>query len=188
MDRLSALICLALLGCEDSRPSGDPPSRVNAAKTTQQKGTSVESFCDVHATADKAAKLAWPALAEPAPKPATTWRWINVWATWCKPCIEEMPRLAAWKKKLGNDLVFVSVDESADEIAGFKKSHPETPDSLRLADAKSQEAWFAQLGLQGAPPIPIHVFVDPQQRVRCVRAGGVRDQDYAIIEKLLTGT
>jgi len=190
MDRLSALIALAALGaCEETKPSGDPPSRVNAAKTTQHKGATVESFCDVYAAAAKAPKLVWPALAEAPPAPAAGWRWINIWATWCKPCVEEMPRLVKWQAKLGGptklDLAFVSVDESADDITTFKKSHPDTPATLRLADSKTQEAWFTQLGLVGAPPIPIHVFVDAQQRVRCVRAGGVRDADYAIIEKLL---
>jgi hypothetical protein len=46
--------------------------------------------------------------------------------------------------------------------------------------------WFQQLGIPGdPPPIPMHVFLDSQQRVRCVRAGGVTDGDLAIIEKLL---
>jgi thiol-disulfide isomerase/thioredoxin len=189
MDRLSALIALAALGaCEDTK-TGDPPSRVNAAKTAPKQAATVESFCDVYATTANAKKHAWPALAEAPPAPAAGWRWINIWATWCKPCIEEMPRLVKWQAKLGGpsklDLAFVSVDETADAIAMFKKSHADTPATLRLADSKTQEAWFTQLGLAGAPPIPIHVFVDPQQRVRCVRAGGVRDQDYAIIEKLL---
>ncbi len=193
MDRLSALIVilgLALGACEDTKPSGDPPSRVNGAKTTQRQTATVESFCDVYATPDKAPKLAWPALAEPAPPLFNGWRWINIWATWCKPCVEEMPRLVKWQHRLGGPsklaLTFVSVDETPDDIATFAKSHADSPLTLRLADSKTQEAWFTQLGLQGAPPIPIHVFVDAQQRVRCVRAGGVRDQDFAIIEKLLS--
>jgi hypothetical protein len=56
---------------------------------------------------------------------------------------------------------------------------------LRLTDEKAQEAWFAQLGLNAGTPIPVHIFVDAKQRVRCVRAGGVRDKDLAIVEKLL---
>jgi thiol-disulfide isomerase/thioredoxin len=191
MDRLPALIVLAVLGsCEESKSSEPPPSRVNAAKTTKAQGATTDAFCDVRAGADSAKPFAWPALAEAAPPAVSTWRWINVWATWCKPCVEEMPRLAKWKPKLEAagkkiELQFVSVDESADDVATFRKAHPDTPASHRLADSKAQETWFTQLGLTGSPPIPIHVFVDPQQRVRCVRAGGVRDQDYAAVEKLL---
>lgn len=180
------MLALAMLvGCDDKAPSGDPPSRVNAAKTKVQKGATVEAFCDVYATADKAKPMTWPAMTEAAPKPSAGWRWINIWATWCKPCIEEMPRLVKWKSKL--DVMFVSVDEDGGAIETFKKSHPDSPaGTLRLADAKAGQQWFAQLGIAGdPPPIPMHVFLDPQQRVRCVRAGGVTDQDFAIIEKLI---
>jgi thiol-disulfide isomerase/thioredoxin len=199
MDRLSALT-IALLAvvdlgaCKDTGDkAGEPPaSRTNGAKTGTHQAATADAFCDLHAAADKAATLQWPALAagDTAPPAATTWRWINVWATWCKPCVEEMPRLVQWRDKLkaaGHpvDLAFLSVDESADDIAAFRKLHPDTPATVRIADGKTQEAWFAQLGLVGAPPIPIHVFVDPQNRIRCARAGGVRDQDYAVIERLL---
>ncbi len=189
------LVTLAPLGaCGEPRDtsSAPPPSRVNAAKTSAPKAATIEAFCDVHATADKAVPLRWPALAGGAAPPPVigTWRWINVWATWCKPCVEEMPRLARWRDKrkaAGQpiDLAFISVDEADADITAYRKLHPEIPDSLRTADSKAQEAWWAQLGLTGAPPIPIHVFVDPKNRIRCARAGGVRDQDFAVIERLL---
>jgi thiol-disulfide isomerase/thioredoxin len=193
MDRLSALsLAVALVGlvaCDESKSTQPPPSRVNAAKTAKTQGTTVESFCDVRPAADTAPQLAWPRLAEPAPAPATTWRWINVWATWCKPCVEEIPLLARWRDKLKGtrpfDLTFVSIDESADDLAAYKKAHPDTPPTLRIADTKVQEAWFVQLGLTAGTPIPVHIFVDARQRVRCVRAGAVREQDFAIVEKLL---
>jgi thiol-disulfide isomerase/thioredoxin len=189
MDRLPAVIAaLALVACEDP-PAGEPTSRVNAGKATAQKGATVEAFCDVYTPAAKAQPLAWPALTTAAPAPASSWRWINVWASWCKPCIEEMPRLQKWRTKLSVgrtiDLAFVSVDESEADLAAHRKDHADTPPTLRLADSKQQEAWYDQLGLK-SPTIPIHIFVDPANRVRCVRSGGVREQDYAIVEKLLS--
>jgi hypothetical protein len=59
------------------------------------------------------------------------------------------------------------------------------PDSARLADPKKQAAWFTALGLDASSPIPIHVFVSPAGHIRCVRAGGVSERDYAAIESLL---
>jgi len=192
MDRLQALIvAFALAGCDEhADKGGDPPSRVNGAKTTVGQAATTAAFCDVHATADKAALFHWPGLVEAPPVSSSGWRWINVWATWCNPCIEEMPRIQKWRSKLAAsgrsiDLAFISVDESADDITAFRKLHPGTPASARIADSKTQEAWFAQLGLTGSPPIPIHIFVDSQNRIRCARAGGVRDQDFAVVERLL---
>lgn len=42
---------------------------------------------------------------------------VNLWATWCAPCIEEMPTLAALQRRFeGQDLhvVAVSIDSDAD--------------------------------------------------------------------------
>ncbi len=193
MDRLPALNIMVagvtlVVACDERKAgSGDPPSRVNAAKTSAHKGATTESFCDVYAKPEKAVPLVWPALASgEVPAAAKTWRWINVWATWCKPCTEEIPRLTQWRDRLKVDLAFLSVDETEDEVVAHRKLHPETPASLRIANPKVQEAWVAQLGLTGSPPIPIHVFVDPANKVRCVRAGGVLASDYSMIERLLT--
>ncbi|MEJ7596775.1 MAG: TlpA disulfide reductase family protein [Kofleriaceae bacterium] len=177
---------LAVAACDKREPAGEPAGRVNGAKTEARRATTPAAFCDVHPTAIGAPAFAWPALDATAP-PATAgkWRWINVWATWCKPCLEEMPRLVRWRDKLGLDLVFVSVDESAAVIETFRKDHPATPPSLRLADPEQANTWFSQLGLEGNPPIPIHLFVDPAGKVRCARAGGVNEPDLAVIEQLL---
>jgi len=197
MDRLSALIILVLLvaACEDtSKRGGDQPSsRVNAAKTGARQAATSAAFCDVHATTDdKATTFRWPAMANGVPTPAASagWRWVNVWATWCEPCIEEMPRLLAWRDKLAAggrkvELAFVSIDESDDAVTAFRKLHPEIPASTRIADPSTGSAWFRELGLAGDPSIPIHVFVSPAGRVRCVRASGVREQDFGVVEKLL---
>lgn len=47
---------------------------------------------------------------------------LNYWATWCKPCIEEMPAMARAQELLKNDnyvFLFAS-DQSAKKIAAFR--------------------------------------------------------------------
>ena len=46
---------------------------------------------------------------------------LNFWATWCAPCVEEMPSLENLHKRMGDDLtmVAVSVDEDWDVIKKF---------------------------------------------------------------------
>lgn len=51
---------------------------------------------------------------------------VNIWATWCIPCIEEFPYIMQLKEKYGDDfeLIFVSGDfpEAKDEAKEFLKT------------------------------------------------------------------
>lgn len=50
---------------------------------------------------------------------------INVWATWCKPCIEEMPSLEAMQDQLSSDkyVLFLASNEPLEEIRRFKQRY-----------------------------------------------------------------
>jgi thiol-disulfide isomerase/thioredoxin len=195
MDRLPAVAALAFLplaalSCGKDSPA-PTPSRVEGAKVRVNTGATTAAFCDVHAADDSRPGPVLPPLDGPplAAQAPGHWRWLNVWATWCKPCVEEVPRLTRWRDKLAAaghpvDLAFVSVDDSSDDVASFRKLHPEMPDSPRLANPSKQGAFFTALGLDTASPIPIHVFVSPSGHVRCARAGAVSEQDYPAIERL----
>jgi len=190
MDRLPTLILLlALVACDKSdKQTGEPTGRVNAAKVTAKK-TDTAAFCDKQFSVETAPTFQTPELAGGgglAPS-SGKWRWVNVWATWCPPCVDELPRLVKWQKTLPFDLQIVSVDESEDDVTAYRKLHPETPESKRLAKPDAQGAWFAQFGLDATAPIPVHIFVDTSNKVRCVRAGGVREQDQAMLEALFAG-
>lgn len=50
---------------------------------------------------------------------------VNLWATWCKPCLEEMPVL----KKIADEneeipLVFLSIDKDSAELQSYLSHHP----------------------------------------------------------------
>jgi len=191
MDRLSFVVVLvaalfsSACGEEKKRARGSR-DRVNAVRAQHTEAANPEAMCDVFYPADKAPAFAWPKLAVAAPADAKTgWRWVNVWATWCKPCVEELPRLLKWRdarKKRGAsvDLQLVSADETDEEIADFRKSHAWLPAGVRMADAED----LPGCGVPGAT-LPVHVFVDPSGRVRCVRASAVEETDLPAIEKLL---
>lgn len=50
---------------------------------------------------------------------------VNFWATWCTPCLAELPRLEKqiWKKFKSDDFVMLAIarEQSDDEVAAFKK-------------------------------------------------------------------
>jgi thiol-disulfide isomerase/thioredoxin len=188
MDRLSALIIAsAVLACDDRTADRPVAGRTDTTKVAQ-KPVSTDAFCDVHFVGTSGPTFTLPPLTRGTlAASAPGWRWINVWATWCKPCVEEMARLAAWRTKLGAsyELAFISVDDNDADLDAFRRAHANAPESPRLANPAKQADWLASLGLDGGAPVPIHIFVEPHGHVRCARAGSVRETDFPAIQKLL---
>ncbi len=179
--------------CSDGGDNAPPPaarSRVNAVAAKEAPKLDPADFCEHYATADSAKKLTWPALRQPAEAADEALRWINVWATWCAPCVEELPRIAAWKKTVGKrvdyEMVFVAADGEPADVASFAKTHPEVEGSLELATADALAPWLQGLGLEGTS-LPVHLFVDRDDNVRCVRMSGIGDGDEEAVAQLLSG-
>ncbi len=198
MDRLqtvSALACvLAALGCDEGSGQGAsttaPISRVESISAPKNQA-SESDLCDVVKPAESAPMFAYPPLDTSAP-PTAGWRWINVWASWCGPCVEEMPLIARLRDDLRKDgvkveLVLLSVDQTAEAMSGFLASHPEAKGSLRLSEFKALEGWLSKVGLDAGATLPIHLFVDPNGKVRCARTGAVRETDLPLLKKVLSG-
>ncbi len=71
---------------------------------------------------------------------------LDFWATWCKPCLETMPRLqklySAYSDK-GFDVWGVSIDEDKDRVEKIKKMVDKLDISYPIfVDAKQTPAWY----------------------------------------------
>ena len=56
---------------------------------------------------------------------AGQWILLNIWATWCPTCQEEMPSLELLHKQLDNKIkiIAISVDESKEALVSFVNTH-----------------------------------------------------------------
>lgn len=183
------LILLACTGDSAAPPPPPPSSRVEAVAAAPKKEVATGEFCE----ANPGSTFEWPELDSAAPANAESWTWVNVWATWCKPCVAEMPMLAKWQKRLEDAgtkvaLRFLSVDAGATEVANFYKAHPEVPQGVRLKNISLLPGWLPKVGLDANAVLPVHLFVDPQQKVRCVRMGSLGEEDYDVVKKVVSGS
>jgi peroxiredoxin len=63
---------------------------------------------------------------------------LNFWATWCPPCIEEMPSLVQLQKQLGEKVTILAVSEDADDGAYKQFVRDHNVDLLTVRDTRQK--------------------------------------------------
>lgn len=97
---------------------------------------------------------------------------VNYWATWCPPCITEIPslqKLKAERQSATFDVVFISLDfpEKPEDLAKvMDRMALQDIDTLYMTDAKQ---WSALNG-RG---LPITVLVSPEGKIMSRMVGGI---------------
>ncbi len=105
---------------------------------------------------------------------------LNFWATWCPPCIEEMPSLVQMQQRMktkGVTVLAVSVDVDQDNYQRFLKDHNVNLLSVRDADQKSN-------ALYGTFKFPETYVIDRNGVVRRKFIGAVDWTEPDVIEYL----
>jgi len=108
---------------------------------------------------------------------------LNFWATWCGPCIAEIPRFSAWQTKFGPQgfqVIGVSMDDDQAPVQKFnRKYQPTYP--IVMGDEHLGELYGGVLGL------PISYLISPEGKI-IARYQGETDlnQMEARIRDLLT--
>lgn len=198
MDRLSALttltlgLALGLAACTEPAAKPDAQAgRVAAveAAPAADPATQAAEWCDVMHEPGKGPAFSYPALDGGKTGKAGAARWVNVWATWCGPCVEELPRIETFHERLAKDGARVQVEllaaDGPEELAGFIEKNPAAKSSLRIADPDALGTWLAAIGLSDSAGLPVHLFIDTSDRLRCARLGGVGEDDYAAVLAVL---
>lgn len=195
---LLAVACL-LVACEPSTPEGQAPSRF-ASVRKEANARAAAAFCEKQWPAEAAGARRYAEIPErpvpgaPAAAAASgrSWKWINLWATWCLPCVEEIGLLGRWKSSLERDgialdLELWSVDDDGAKLVDYLEETA-MPGRVRwLRAAKDLPAVLGSLGVDQTSAIPVHALVDGGGNLRCVRVGSVHDEDYGAVKTMLSG-
>jgi thiol-disulfide isomerase/thioredoxin len=106
---------------------------------------------------------------------------VDIWASWCGPCKEEMPlldELAGRLKKKGVEIIAVSIDEDKESAEAFLSSRP----SWSLTVAHDPKGKLPEALHPGK--MPSSYVVDAEGIIRYVNEGFERG-DLKVIEKRL---
>jgi cytochrome c biogenesis protein CcmG, thiol:disulfide interchange protein DsbE len=113
---------------------------------------------------------------------------LNFWATWCPPCIEEMPSLVGLQKKFrGTDVIVVavSVDDDSDDYHKFLKDHGIDLLTVREAGQKTNSGVVAPVSSRyGTYKVPETYIVDRNGVIRRKFIGAVNWDQQEIAEYL----
>jgi thiol-disulfide isomerase/thioredoxin len=194
MDRLRHLIVAGLLlaGCS-KEPGSVKPQPAELPRTVgveaEADPAALKTFCDKSWATDAPAFGGGPRLKEGTASAGGGWRWVNFWATWCAPCLEEMPMLGRWRDGLVKEganftLELWSVDEDEGKLR--QRVQAGLPGTVKwVAGPESLAEYLGKIGLDPESMLPIHMLVDPKDRLRCVRIGAVSENDYGTVRKLI---
>lgn len=109
---------------------------------------------------------------------------LNIWATWCPPCVREMPALERVHRQLGKEglrIVAVSVDAAPGAINTWGRPGGDIEEFMRAQGITFEVLWDPSgeietaYGLQG---LPTTFLIDREGRIR-ERVTGWREWDDA---------
>lgn len=94
---------------------------------------------------------------------------INFWATWCKPCVEELPvfeKLNAAYKNKNIEVILVSLDfpnQIETRLIPFMKEHKLQSNVILMADL-DQNAWIPKISEKWSGAIPATLIYNKDTR------------------------
>ena len=124
--------------------------------------------------------------------PTSKVRMINVWATWCAPCVAEFPGLVSISQRMSNrdfELITISVDDQSDQakaLAFLQKQHAAASNRLlRSLSAEGRttnnylftganlDALMQALDPQAPGPVPYTLIIAPGGKIVYRHSGEV---------------
>lgn len=115
---------------------------------------------------------------------------VNFWATWCKPCVEELPHFMEVKNKYADHenfkMVLVSLDKSSDlqtKVKDFIAENQYVIDLYLLDDVKNMNTWIPAIDPSWSGAIPATIFYKNSKSVFFVEGQLSKEELENIITK-----
>ena len=106
---------------------------------------------------------------------------LDFWATWCEPCLAEMPTFVEWQKQYGSEnfqVIGISMDDETPEVVAtvsrLKLNYP-----VLMGDEYLGAAYGGVLGL------PVTFLIDRDGKIQARYQGASLTQINSDIQKLL---
>jgi thiol-disulfide isomerase/thioredoxin len=105
---------------------------------------------------------------------------VNFWASWCPPCVHEMPSMARLKShyaKRDFEILAVNLGEQKEQVVAFLKEHPVNFPVLLDSDALAVKQWnvFAY---------PSSYLIDKKGKIQFALFGGTEWDDKQYLDKI----
>ena len=129
-------------------------------------------------------------------------RLVNVWATWCVPCVKEFPNLVSISRRLNNrdfELITLNVDDPKDQAKAqrfLEQQHAAVPNRVKrslkregrttnnyLFTGANTDALMQALDPVAPGPVPYTVVVAPGGKIICRHSGEVDSKE--LLAKLI---
>jgi thiol-disulfide isomerase/thioredoxin len=111
---------------------------------------------------------------------------VNLWATWCAPCVKEMPEIQKLNDELKDKgfeavgVTFIDEDNPDKQVRDFLKEKKFTYTQV----LSNEKTWDAMLELSKAPGIPINFVVSKEGKIIETLVGGKSYEAFkAAVEK-----
>lgn len=116
--------------------------------------------------------------------------YIDVWATWCRPCIAQIPHLKKLEEEFkGKNISFVSISTDNDRRSGgsWDKAHEKWKKMVKSKSLGGVQLWAGKQEVQLAEDymitgIPRFILIDPEGKI--VNHNEMRPSDPRISEYL----
>lgn len=92
---------------------------------------------------------------------------VNFWATWCKPCIKELPYFTKAAEEFpAVEFIFISLDfsDQLKKVEAFSKKKGLTAGKRYLIDDVDYNAWIDKVSTSWSGAIPATVIVTTKEK------------------------